>query len=268
MAPLKGKHVLLTGGSRGVGLFIAKALAKQGAQIALSARSEEGLRNAAESLNEFGVQTIVVPVDLAQESQRHELINTVLKKFGTIDILVNNAGLETEGAFLSLSWEMIRETIEVNFVAPMALTYLVLPHMLKKKEGHIVNISSIGAKRGVAYDATYCGTKAGLAEWTRGLRLELEGKGVHFSTIFPGYVTDVGMFAKFGVASPWMIGSCAPSQVAQAVVRVIENEQLEVIVNSRPLGPVFALGELFPSLGDWLMRRFGVVDFQRKKVSQ
>jgi short-subunit dehydrogenase len=268
MALLNGKHVLLTGGSRGIGPVIAEALAKRGAHIALAARSEEGLRNVVKSLSKYEVKTLAVPVDLAQSTRPHELISTVIEKFGTIDILINNAGLETEGAYADLTWAAIRETIEVNLIAPMALTYLVLPHMLNQKQGHIVNIASIGAKSGGPYAATYCGTKAGLAEWTRGLRLELEGSGIHFSTIFPGYITEIGMFARFNKTPPWMVGACTPFQVARAVVRAIEKEEVEVIVNSRPARLVFILNEISPSFGDWIMHKLGAVDFQRRKVEQ
>jgi len=118
------------------------------------------------------------------------------------------------------------------------------------------------------YAATYSGTKAGLAEWTRALRLELANTGVHFSTIFPGYVREVGMFAKFGIQSPWIVGSCAPSQVAKAVVQAIEKGRVETIVNSRPLRYSFMINELSPKIGDWLMRISGVVDFQRRKVGK
>ena len=148
----------------------------------------------------------------------------------------------------------------------MALTRLVLPGMLERKSGHIVNIASIAAKSGAPYAATYSGTKAELAEWTRALRLELSNTGVHFSTIFPGYVREIGMFAKFGVQSPWIIGSCAPCQVVKAVVQAIEKGSLEKIVNSRPLRYSFFLNELSPTLGDWLMRISGLNDFQRRKV--
>ena len=96
--------------------------------------------------------------------------------------------------------------------------------------------------------------------------MELEDRGVRFSTIFPGYVTEVGMFARFGMKPPWTIGSCTPAQVAAAVLRAIERNELEIIVNSRPLRPAFALAALFPKAGDWLMHRLGVVEFQRKKV--
>ena len=268
MKQLNGMVVLLTGGSRGIGPIVAEALAKRGANIALAARSKSGLTEVATRLRELGSVALAMPIDLSQPSQREELVADVLKKFGKIDILINNAGLETEGAYTELSWSSIRETIEVNLIAPMSLTHLVLPEMLKRKTGHIVNIASIAAKSGAPYAATYSGTKAGLAEWTRALRLELADTGVHFSTIFPGYVREVGMFAKFGMRSPWLIGSCAPSQVAKAVVQAIETGRLERIINSRPLRYSFMINELSPGFGDWLMRISGVAEFQRRKVSK
>jgi short-subunit dehydrogenase len=268
MALLEGKVVLLTGSSRGIGPIVAEVLAKRGAIIALAARSQTELHNVATHLNAIGSNTLVIPADLRQSSQREELISAVLQKFGTIDVLVNNAGLETEGAYTELAWPAICETIEVNLIAPMALTYLVLPEMLRKKAGHIVNIASIAAKSGAPYAATYSGTKAGLAEWTRALRLELAGTGIRFSTIFPGYVREVGMFAKFGIKSPWIIGSCAPFQVAKAVVDAIEKGRLEKIVNFPPLRYAFVLSEVSPRIGDWLMKVSGVIDFQRRKVGK
>jgi len=263
---IDGKHILLTGGSRGIGPVIAEALARRGAHIALAARSQEGLSHVAESLSEFDVQTMTVAVDLAQPDQRHRLVSTVLEKFGAIDILVNNAGLENEGAYLSLPWQRIQETIEVNLLAPMELTYLLLPHMLERKMGHIVNMASVAAKCGAPYAATYDATKAGLAEWAQGLRLELADTGVHFSTILPGYITEVGMFARFGLTPPRTAASCTPTQVANAVIKAIEHNTLEVIVSSTPQRLFYALKELSPALGDRIMYKSGAVDFQRKKV--
>ena len=150
----------------------------------------------------------------------------------------------------------------------MALTRLILPGMLERKAGHIVNVASIAAKSGAPYAATYSGTKAGLAEWTRALRLELAGTGVRFSTIFPGYVREVGMFAKFGVEPPWIVGSCSPTQVAKAAVVAIEKGKPEIIINSRPLRYSFMVNELSASMGDWLMRISGVAAFQRRKVGK
>lgn len=267
VTPLTGKYVLLTGTSRGIGPIIADALARHGANIALTARSEEKLHTVAESLKGYGTGIIVVPADLSNAVQRQDLVRTVLDRFGSIDILINNAGVEMEGAFLGLPREKIREAVEVNLVAPIELTHLVLPLMVNRSEGHIINISSLSAKRGAPFDAIYSGAKAGLAEWACALRLELADTGISCSTIFPGYVTDVGMFAKFGVAPPWTIGSCTPAQVAQAVIRAVKTKQVEIIVNSRPVRLLIAVGELFPALGDRLMHWMGIVKFQQRKLS-
>lgn len=268
MKQLEDKCILLTGASRGVGVFIAKALARRGARLALVARSRDLLQKLANELGHKEENVRVVGADLTDDSDRRRVVDRVLEAFGKIDILINNAGLEAEGAFLDLSMADVRNAVELNLMAPMALTHLVLPHMLDHKSGHIVNISSIGGKSGGPYDATYCGTKAGLAEWTRGLRIEMEGTGVDFSTIFPGFVTEVGMFARFNMKTPWMIGTCTPAQVAAAVVKAIQQNKREIIVNSQPLRPIFALSALFPSLGDWIMHRTGVVAFQRRKVAK
>jgi len=138
MVQFKGMVVLLTGGSRGIGPIVSEALAKRGANIALAARSKSGLQDVASRLGELGTKAFVMPIDLSQSSQREKLVADVLKEFGKIDVLINNAGLETEGAYVELSWPSIRETIEVNLIAPMALTRLVLPEMLERKSGHIV----------------------------------------------------------------------------------------------------------------------------------
>jgi short-subunit dehydrogenase len=268
MFELKGKKVLLTGGSRGIGPVITESLLSCGASVAICARSESALKNMASRFSESGYSIYTMAVDLRDQSQRESLIRNVTKEFGTIDILINNAGLETEGAYDELPWTAIQETVEVNLLAPMALTRLVLPVMLEKKGGHIINMASIAAKSGAPYAAVYSGTKAGLAEWTRGLRLELAGTGVHCSAIFPGYVREVGMFARFGVKSPWIIGSCSPYQVAKAVIRAIKSKSPEKIVNDMPLRYSFIINELSPRIGDWLMHVSGAVDFQRRKVGK
>jgi short-subunit dehydrogenase len=268
MEKLEGKKVLLTGGSRGIGPIIAESLADQGSIVAIAARSNSKLQEIAAHLSKKGHSISTFAVDLKDSSQRDQLVTDVLDKLGTIDILINNAGLETEGAYTELPWTSIKENIEVNLIAPMALTHRILPIMLKNKAGHIVNISSIAAKSGAPYAAVYSGTKAGLAEWSRALRLELTGTGVYFSTIFPGYIREVGMFAKFGMIPPWIVGSCSPQQASDAVVNAIKKSKKEIIVNSRPLRYSFMINDLSPRLGDWLMQMSGISDFQRRKVGK
>lgn len=266
MTTLPGQNVLITGGSRGIGPIIAEEFAKKGANIAIAARSKAGLLEVEKKLTKFDIKTCTFPIDLADQTAQHALIASVIDQFGRIDILINNAGVECEGAYLELPWEEIRKTIEINFIAPMALTYEVLPHMLEEKRGHIINISSVAAHCGSPFAATYCGTKAGLSEWTRALRLELEGSGVYFSTIYPGYITEVGMFARFHKKPSKLIGFCTPEQVAKAVVRAYEKKEIEIIVNSAPARLLFALSIWSPRLGDWLKHKLGIIEFQRSKV--
>ena len=266
MTLLAGKVLLLTGGSRGLGPVIAEAVARRGAAVALTARDEDRLHEVAGRLERLGARVLVVPVDLTEAAQRERLIDTVQRELGAIDVLVNNAGLETEGAYADLPWESIRENIEVNLAAPMALTHLILPEMLRRRCGHIVNIASVAAKSGAPYASVYSATKAGLAEWTRALRLELADSGVRFSTVFPCYVREVGMFARFGVDAPPMVGSCSPQRVAEAVADAIEKDRSETIVNDHPVRFSFVLNEVSPALGDWLTRFSGLAEFQRRKV--
>ena len=162
MEALKGKIVLLTGGSRGVGPVIAEALVKKGSTVVLAARSESGLQEIASRLRKAGYRVNTAPADLRQSFERERLIATVLKELGRLDILINNAGLETEGAFAELPWPAIEETIEVNLLAPMELTRLVLPEMLKRKSGHIVNIASVAAKSGAPYASDLFGKQGGI----------------------------------------------------------------------------------------------------------
>lgn len=268
MSEITNRNVVITGGSRGIGVYLARAFALQGARIALVARSEQGLRTVASNLDRYDVTVDIFPTDLSIEQERLQLVKDIRSRFGSIDILVNNAGLETEGRFADLSWEELRRTVEVNLLAPLSLTYQILPEMLTRNRGHIVNIASIAAKSGSPYDAVYGGTKAGLAEWTRAMRLELRETAVRFTTILPGYVRETGMFAKFGVKAPWASGSCRPEQVAEAVIQAVRKNTRERVVNSHPLRWFFAMNDLWPALADWILQVTGIIDFQRTKLEE
>ncbi len=245
---------------------MARALAANGANVAVTARTSEPLEDLAESIRKLGIQSVALRADLSLAAERVTLIEHATTALGGIDILVNNAGIESEGAFLEIDDTTIEQTVEVNLTAPMHLARMVLPQMLEAGHGRIVNVSSVGGKRGAPYDAVYCGTKAGLIQWSNALRQELKGTGIGVSVICPGYVTGVGMFAKFGIDPPMALGSCTPEQVAKSLVRVITHNRPEMIVNSRPVRPLLGLGELFPRIADWMVGALGITEFQRRKV--
>ncbi|MBW8050188.1 MAG: SDR family NAD(P)-dependent oxidoreductase [Cytophagales bacterium] len=266
MNKLRNKNALVTGGSRGIGPHIARALASKGVNVVVTARSAELLQKMAASIEEMGVRSAAIPVDIKNSEERKVLVKKTIDFLGSIDILINNAGVESEGAFIKLDPEIIDMTVQTNVLAPMHLTHLVLPQMLKNGEGHIVNISSIAGKKSPPYEAVYGGTKAALIEWTSALRIELEGTGVSLSVICPGFVTGEGMFAKCGMKPPKTVGSCTPQQVANATVRAIKRNQPEVIVNSLPIRPLLAISALFPRFSNWFINVMGITEFQRKRT--
>ncbi len=266
MKDLRGAVALLTGASRGIGPHIARALARQGVDLALVARSRPDLERVATEIRALGVRAAVVPADVGNPGACERIVASVEEALGPVDLLVNDAGLETVGAFVSLPTEAILETVAVNLVAAMLLSRAVLPGMVARRRGHVVNVGSIAGKKGAPYEALYSATKAGLIEWTGAMRLELDGTGVSLSVICPGLVTGEGMFARFGIPAHRTIGSCTPHQVADAVVDAIRRDRPEVIVNSVPLRPLLAIAALSPRLGAWLPKALGVTAFQRRKV--
>lgn len=266
MKTLRGRIALVTGASRGIGPHIAAALAVEGMHVALTARSERGLSETAEYIRKNGGTAEIFPADLTRLQELRGLLERIRDVFGYIEILVNNAGLESEGAFQDLSQENIESTIALNFAAPVELTRLVLPDMVSRGGGHIVHISSIGARAPSAYDALYCGTKAGLSEWNRAVQQELFGSGIGFSVLYPGYVRDTGMFERYHLKPPAITGSCSAERVAAEVIRAIRKNRREIVINSHPLKPFFMLRILCPALYDFLTRVSGVTAFQKRKV--
>jgi short-subunit dehydrogenase len=267
MTSISQKNILLTGGSRGLGPYLARALAQKGANLALVARDEQALQVVCAELQAMGVTAVAIAADLTDTTCLAAVVARARLALGSIDILVNNAALESEGEFELLTGADISKTICLNLEVPLLLTHLLLPEMLARKSGHILNMGSVGGKKGAAYDALYCGTKAAISEWSSGLASEYAGTGVQVSVVCPGYVENAGMFAKFGMKAPAMLGSTTPEKVAAAVVRAIEANQLEVIVNSIPVRPLLALNALSPAFGNWLVAKLGVKELQKRKIA-
>lgn len=167
---LRNRRVLITGASRGIGEALATSFAREGAQVVLVARGRR-------ELEEIGkrVGGIPHPADLSDPAERGRLISDVEREVGPIDVLVNNAGVGGSGAFAGFPPEDIERTYGVNLVAPARLIRDVLPGMLERKRGHIVNVSSLAACVTAPGLAPYCSSKAGLSHLTATLRHELAG---------------------------------------------------------------------------------------------
>ena len=219
---LRGSTALVTGASAGIGLAVARRLARAGANLVLAARRPEPLESAAASLRASGVKAIAVPTDVARLDALEALVDRAIREFGTIDVLVNNAGVEAFCPYEELSLDRIADTIAINLTSALLLTRLVIPHMLKAGRGHVVNMASTAGKFGPAFGATYGTTKAGLINFTQALRAEYRGRGISASAICPGFTEQGGIYDRMreqsGRRSPFFVGSTTVERVAEAVV--------------------------------------------------
>lgn len=264
-----GDVVLLTGASGGIGIHFVKAFAKVGAKIALAAFPGNELEEIRAEIEKQGCESMDTICDLRDPAQRVKLIETTLNRFGRVDVLVNNAGVEFTAYYHELSEAQIASVLGVNLDAPMMLTRLLLPRMLAAKRGHIVNISSTAGKSGPAFQEPYAATKAGLIGFTQSLRCTYRGTGVSASVIVPGFV-EAGIYtrlkARTGTSAPAWLGTSEPVSVVQAVMRAIQTDRPEIIVNPVPIRPVVAFTALFPRVGEWVIGKIGANGFFRRAV--
>jgi len=262
MRDLAGRTAILTGASRGIGPYIARALAAQGMNLVLTAESEPGLEDVAAEVRASSVKTIVVRSDVAERHTLEALVTVANREFSSVDVLINNAGIEKLFAFHQLNAEDIERVVRVNLIGAMHLTWMVLPGMLARRRGHIVNVSSLAGKAGPPCFEPYAATKAGLIAFTESLRAEYRDTGVSASVICPGFVTT-GIYEQLRkethIDGPKVLGPSSPELVARAVVRAIRKDIPEIIVNPGPTRLLTTLAELSPSLAEWVMRRSGVV---------
>ncbi len=269
---LRGSTALVTGASAGIGLVVARRLAQAGANLVMAARRPDVLENAAATVRALGVKALAVPTDVSHREALEALVDRSISEFGRIDVLVNNAGVEAFSRYEDLPLDRIAETIAVNLTSALQLTRLVVPHMLQAGRGHIVNMASTAGKFGIPYGATYGTTKAGLINFTHALRAEFRGRGISASAICPGFTEQGGIYDRMreqsGRRSPFVIGSTTVDRVGDAVIRAIEHDKAELIVNWPPMRPLSAFVALFPTLGGSLIRLGSTRFFKRVAQSR
>jgi NAD(P)-dependent dehydrogenase (short-subunit alcohol dehydrogenase family) len=181
---LAGRVVLITGGSRGLGLQLAREFANQGAHLALLARDEDELERAAAELE--GVQVELLACDLRRAEQVSQAVDQVANRFGRLDVLVNNAGTIRVGPVDNLGLEAFRDEMDTNFFGALHATLAALPHLRRGGEGRLVNITSIGGRLPVPHLLPYSASKFALVGFSQALRAELSTKGVRVTTVVPG----------------------------------------------------------------------------------
>ncbi len=187
----RGRVVLITGASAGIGAASARRFAEEGARLALVARHEGPLEAIAEELRSRGAETLVVPADVGDLDACRMLVERTADALGGIDVLVNNAGAHFRGAFEMRSPDEIATMIDVNVRAPLVLTSLALPH-LRRTGGTIVNVASLAGMVPLPDAATYSASKFALRAFSLALAQELVGTGVASTLVSPGPIIDTG----------------------------------------------------------------------------
>ena len=185
---LSGKVAIVTGGSRGIGKYISKRLAAEGASVVIAGRTLADLRIATEEIAEDGGKVIMVQTDVSNEKSVHRLLSKTLTEFGTIDILINNAGQYLEKCVTDMSVEEWNSIIGTNLTGPFLLTRAVLPEMIEKRDGTIVMISSTSGKRAKANSAAYSASKFGIEGFSEALLREVREYNIRVIVVTPSSV--------------------------------------------------------------------------------
>ena len=263
MFQLQGSTALLTGASRGIGALIAPALAAEGIGLVLAARDAGKLDQVRAHCAAFNVAVRVVAADVSLASDRARLV----EEAGPVDILINNAAIQKTSALVNQTASDVESQVVTDLIAPIELTRMVLPGMIERRRGVIVNVSSMSGKVATPYNAIYAAAKHGLNGFTASLRHELQGTGVHAGVVCPSFVSETGMWANTGQRAPAMMREIRPEKVVRAVFAVIKGAD-QVLVTPAPVRPLLALRELFPAFEGIYLRRMGILDALRGRAAR
>ncbi|MFN6472150.1 MAG: SDR family NAD(P)-dependent oxidoreductase [Nostoc sp. SerVER01] len=272
MTTLATKTVLITGASRGLGVYIAHALAREQATVVCVSRFKSGLDTTCAQIKALGGKAISIPFDIKNVTELSTLKQQINKVVGPVDIIINNAGIEIYRDFVDYSLDDLQSILTINLLAAAELTRLFLPSMLERRSGHIVNIASLAGKKGVPYNSIYSASKAGLIMWTDAMRQELAATNTNISVICPGYISETGMTVNSRIPAPWLAGTSTPIDVANAVIKAIKQNKAEIIVNQNLLTAnmtkvMFAIGQFCPEIVDKLYHWLDIVKLNRKRAN-
>lgn len=183
-----GKTVIVTGGSRGLGLVMARQLAQQGANLALCARDPYELDRAKEELQTYGTHIFTRECDLTDKDDINQFVTAVRQELGPIDVLINNAGIIVVTPFDNATEEDFRDALDTNFWAAYHMVQAVLPDMRRRQAGRIVNVASFGGKVAAPHLSPYVTSKFALVGFSESIRAELKKDGIYVTTICPGLI--------------------------------------------------------------------------------
>jgi NAD(P)-dependent dehydrogenase (short-subunit alcohol dehydrogenase family) len=256
---LRGKTVLITGGSRGLGLVLARQLAREGARLAICARDQSELRRAYDDLSHRGAPVLAVPCDVTDRTQVDLLVRIARDHFGQIHVLINNAGIVQVGPLELMTLADYEEAMKTHFWAPLHAILAVLPEMRQRREGRIVNISSIGGKLSVPHLVPYDASKFALTGLSEGMRAELRKDGVFVTTVCPGLIrTGSPMnadfkgrhraeYSWFSISDSLPMLTTSANRAARQIIGALKRGDAEVVLTI-PAKLATILHGLFPGL--------------------
>ncbi|EZH65101.1 3-ketoacyl-ACP reductase [Bacillaceae bacterium JMAK1] len=193
MQTINGKYAVITGAGRGIGRSTTIALAREGVNVALLGKTIENLQSVQKEIDSYGVQSLAIQMDVKDASTVQSAIQEVLQTFGTVDILINNAGIGAYGKFMELTEDDWDKVYEVNVKGVLRVTQAVLPHMIERRTGDIINISSTSGLRGTEGSSAYSATKFALHGLTESLMKEMRKHKIRVQSLSPSRViTDFG----------------------------------------------------------------------------
>ena len=259
------KVVLITGGSAGFGLALAKAYAAAGSKVVLVGRNQDRLHDAAEQLRAAGHNASTIAADVTDQADVDRLFADVRAQFGRLDLLVNNAGRSHRGRAIDTSVDEFRELLELNFLATVRCTQAAMP-LLIESQGHLVNIASLAGKTVSPHLGAYPASKFPVAAYSHQLRLEMKSDGVHVLLVCPGPIARDDAGSRYddlaedkdiptAAAKPGggvKLRGLDPARLARQVVRACQRRQSELIVPGKARF-LLAISSLWPRLGDWVI---------------
>jgi NAD(P)-dependent dehydrogenase (short-subunit alcohol dehydrogenase family) len=256
---LKNKNVLITGGSRGLGLVLARQLADEGAHLILVARDRAELDRAFDELAARNVRVLTVACDVTEPAQVREAVDAVLKRWGHIDVLINNAGTVCVGPQEVMTEADFEHAMRTNFWGPLYMIRAVVPSMKEHGHGRIVNVSSIGGKVSIPHLLPYSASKFALVGLSEGLRAELGKDGILVTTVCPGLMTTgsprnamfkgqhAAEYAWFSISDALPGVAMRPEDAARAIIDACKYGDAEIVL-SLPARVAVAFHDLFPGV--------------------
>lgn len=249
---LTDRIVLLTGASSGIGWATALELARHRPRIALAARRVDKLKELAALVEKAEAEALVIPCDVSDPAQGRKAVETVMERWGAVDYLINNAGIMATERFHTQHLAELESLMRTNYLGAASLIQTVLPHMLHRGTGHVLNVASVAGLMGFPYMAGYCASKFALVGLTEALRREYYGTGVTFAVMCPGTVdTPMAAASIQDEKLARLIRPKSAEQVAKAIAACLLKKSPEVIYGDAP-GVLFRLLKFAPKTADWL----------------